>query len=495
MAGDIAGPVERWFIPPGRVKLTCIVPRRAIAMAISEGDRHDAYLRRGQRPVLDVEGILTMLRRRAAFIAGVTLACAALSLAYILLAPPRYNALGRIQLAQLGSQLPQTDAASPKAGDAEIGNEIRALTSRTILDKVIANERLEADPLFGARPAGIFRALLVSIGLVPVTDTHAIALRRLERAVSVKQQIGSQAVDINVVTSDRETSARVANALMDSYLEETSNKRSDVTPRAVASADVALEILQACLRDAEQNYQKYRQDNSIATGQPLIAKQVDELSSQVTAAEARVTNLRSTLTQIQRARDDRDFGAIPEALRNRTIETLRNRYTVARRIEADLSETLGPRHPDLKFAKLQTAEARRMLDQAVGDMARSTAAELDRARAAVTRLKARLEASRKELTMSSETLARLRELEREVETNRAAYQAFLLKSRDISERPQLDNSLPRILSYATPPLERAGPSTVRVLLISVLLGLGLAVSLAWLLELMDSQRERPRVAK
>lgn len=459
-------------------------------MAISEGDRHEAYLHRGQRPIMDVEGILAMLRRRAAFIGGVTFACAALSLVYVLLAPPKYNALGRIQLAQPGSQFPEIDVASPKAGDAEIGSGIGALTSRTILDKVIANERLEADPLFGARPVGILRAPLVRMGLVPTTDAHAIALRQLERAVSVKQQIGSEIVDINVVTSDRETSARIANAVMESYLGETSSARPDATPRAVAPADVSLETLQARLRDAEQNYQKYRQDNSGATGQPLIAKQIDELSSQVAAAEARVSSLRSTLTQIQRARDDRDFSAIPEALRNRTVEALRNRYTVARRIEADLSETLGPRHPDLKFAKLQAAAARRMLDQAVGDMARSTAAELDRARAAVTRLKARLEASRKELTMSSETLGRLRELEREVETNRAAYQAFLLRSRDIGERPQPDNSLPRILSYATPPLERAGPSPVRVLFMSVLLGLGLAVSLAWLLELMDERGGR-----
>lgn len=443
-------------------------------------------MRRVQMPVLDVEDILIMLRRRAAFIAGVTLACAALSLTYVLLAPPKYSSSGRIQLAQSGSRLPEADADSRDT--AEIERRIRALTSRAILDQVIANERLETDPLFGARPTGILRALLVRANLVPAADTHAMALRQLERAVSVKQQPGSAAVDVNVVTPDRETSARIANAVMDSYVGDTSRARRDVAPRTVPPSDASLETLQARLRDAEQNYQKYRQDNSGATGQPLIAKQVSELSGQIAAAEARVTSLRSRLAQIQRVRDDRDFSAIPEALRSRTVETLKNRYSVARRTEADLSETLGPRHPDLKFAKLQTAEARRMLDQAVGDMIQSTAAELERARSAATRLKGQLEASKKDLTASSETLTRLTELERDVETSRAAYQAFLLRSRDLSEQPQTDGLLPRILIRATPPLEGAGASPVRVLLISVLLGLGLAVSLAWLLELMDERK-------
>lgn len=445
-------------------------------MAISEGDRHDAYLRRSLPPALGMDGVVTTLRRRAVFIVSVTFACVALSLVYILLATPRYTASGRIEL-------------GASVGDVA-ATRIKDLTSPRIFNNVIAREKLNDDPLFGARSRGILSALLTGIGLVPAADPHAMALRQLDRAISVMREPSSSNVNVNVVTPDRETSARVANAVMDAFIEDAARLPTETTPGDGAPPDTSLEILQDRLRDAEQRYDKYRQDNGIAgsNGQPVIENPVSELISQITTAEARVNSLRSTLTQLQRARDDRDVDAIPAALRSRTVDALRNRYATAWRTEADLSETLGPRHPDLRFARSQTAEARRLLDQAIGDMVQSTAGELERARSVVTRLKARLDASKKGLTKSNEVFARLGELEREVETSRAAYQAFLLRSRDGGERQRLSDTLPRIVSRATPPQGRSGASSIRVLFTSILLGLGFAISLAWLLELMSERK-------
>ncbi len=464
-------------------------------MAISDGDRHEAYLRRVQPPALDVKDILAMLRRRATFIAGVTLACAAMSLAYILLAAPKYVASGRILFSSPGSQIAGTDAAlhgAAATSAVEVESQIKTITSLSVLNKVIAREKLETDPLFGAKSRGVLPALLIGIGLVPAADPHAMALRRLERAMSVTRNPDPFAVDVNAATPDRETSARVANAVMDTYVEDAARVRPDASPRIVVPTDASLEALQARLRDAEQSYQKYRQDNEIAgtSGQSVIEKQVTELSGQIAAAEAKVNGLRATLTQVQRAEDDRDFNAIARALQSRTVETLKNRYIAARRIEADLSETFGPRHPDLRLARRELAEAKRMLDQAIGDMVQASTAEQERTRSTVTRLKTRLEVLKKDLVRSDETSTRLRELERDVQANRAAYQAFLLRSRDLGEQQKSDGLSPRILSRATPPVERGGASPGRVLLISILLGLGLAISLAWLLELLGERREK-----
>jgi uncharacterized protein involved in exopolysaccharide biosynthesis len=466
-------------------------------MAISDGDRHEAYLRRVQPPAIDVEDILAMLRRRVAFIVGVTLACAALSLAYVLLAAPKYIASGRILLDPPASQIAGTDAASRGAAGAsavEIDSQVNALTSRSVLDKVIAREKLGTDPLFGAKSRGVLPALLAGVGLVPTADPQTIALRQLQRAVSVMRDPGSLAVDVNVTTPDRETSARVANAVMDTYVEDaTARVQPEAAPLTGAPTDTSLEVLQARLRDAEQSYQKYRQDNGIAgtAGQPVIEKQVNELSGQIAAAEAKVNDLRATLTRVQRAEDDRDFNAVSIALQSKNVETLKNRYLAARRIKADLSETFGPRHPDLRLAGRELAEAKKLLDQAIGDMVQSITAEQERTRSTVTRLKARLDALvKKDLVRSNETSNRLKELERDVEASRVAYQAFLSKPRDFSEQQQLDGLIPRILSRATLPAERSGTSSIRVLLISILLGLGLAISLAWLLELSGERREK-----
>ena len=440
-------------------------------MAISEGDRHDAYLRRTRNPVPDVNGVLSMLRRRAMFIAGVTLACFAVSLLYILLATPRYVASGRIDLSA------QITADDP--------GPIQSIMSRRIFDRTIARERLEDDPLFGARPRGILSAFLIGIGLVPVADAHALALRQLERAVRVTRDPNVSALNVMAVTPDRETSARIVNAVMDSYIEDMAPPQKEFASGTGIRPDAALEALQKRLRDAEQRYQTYRQDNGIADSNPqsIPEKQDNALSARIVAAETRIASLRSALSQLQRARNGQDREAIPPSLLSRPLDALRNRYAIARRVEADLSETLGPRHPDLKYARQQLAEAGRALDQALSDIAQSATGELERARSELIRLKSRLDALKKDPAVSDNPSARLRELERDVEDSRADYQAFLLKSQNVGEQQRPNESFARIASRAMPPLERDGGSPVRVLLVSLVLGLGLALSLASLLEL------------
>lgn len=465
-------------------------------MAISDNDRHDAYLRRLQLPVPDVGGFVEMLRRRAAFIVMVTLACAAMSLAYILVTPPRFVASGQLLL---DSPLPQPvgsdSAARGTAVDSTVDAEspINVMTSRSLLEKVIAREKLETDPLFGAKSRGVLAALLTGVGLAPETDPNARALRQLNRAISVTHTPGASVANIDVTTSDPETSARVANAVMDFYIEQETRERAATTRRVAPPPDARVDLLQARLREAEQRYEAFRKNSgtAVAAGQAAIEKQARELPGQIADAETKVTGLRSALAQMQRARDERDFRAIPESLRTESLNALKSRYLAAQRLEADLDA--AGRSAELRYARQQMAEVTRLLDQAIEDGVQSTAAELESARANVTQLKSQLEASKKAQNSFNETSARLKELERDVEASRANYQAVLTQSRDSGEQRQLDSENPKIVIRATPPPERSGASPTRILFINLLLGLGFAISLAWLLELMSERKERLRL--
>jgi len=434
-------------------------------MAISDGGRHEAFWRRMPLPVLDADGVLAMLARRAMFIAGVTLFCAAVSLVYVLLAAPKYVASGRLSVT--------TDVP------------VKAIASRGVFDKVIAREKLESDPIFGAKPKGLLTGLLVHAGLIP-EDSRVLALHRLERAVTVTRGEGTSIVTVSVATADRDTSACMVNALMDTLVDEASASWTESALPPVLPSNPSLEAAQTRLRDAERNYEAYRQSSGTAdtTGPSQIDKQISELTVQAAAAEARANQLRASLTQIQRARDNGDVDAIPGALRSRAFQSLKGRYAAARRIEAELSETLGPRHPDLKSAREDAADARRSLDQAAGDMVKSTIVELERARFSATQFRKRLDDARKEFANADTASARVKELERAVEESRAAYQAALSQSRVREEPPRSDGGAVRILSRAMPPAERSGASPARVLMVSILFGLGLAISLAWLRELM-----------
>jgi succinoglycan biosynthesis transport protein ExoP len=461
-------------------------------MAFSESDRRDAYLPRIQVPALDMDGIAAMLRRRAAFIAAVTLACAGICLVWILLLAPKYAASGRILLDLPVVQAGGDGGPSTASGDADpigVKNQIHVMTSRSVYDRVIAQEKLETDPLFGKKSKGILSSLLASVGLARAVDPHAMALRQLARAVSIEPNPGSHTVDVNVVTSDRDASARIANAVMDGYVEEQTNARGGASSSAAANLGTRLETLQSRLRNAEQRYEVFRIENRIVENSLADAeKKVKEVSGQMSAADAKVAGLRSTLGQLQRAKRILDAGGIPDTGRGGVVGSLGSRYAAAKELELDMSETLGPRHPDRVFARMRATEAKRLLDQSIQGAVQSTASELERARSSVTQLRSRLEASKQELTKSSETFARLKELERDVEASRAAYQAVAARSRDLGTASRSEGSNARILSRATAPLEPSGTFPIGVLLASLLIGLGLGVSLAWLLELMDEPK-------
>lgn len=462
-------------------------------MAISDNDRHDAYLSRIQATTLDVEGVAAVLRRRVRFIAAVTVICVALSLVWILLWAPKHVASGQIVL-DLPAQAATDAGKSANSETVAVGidNQINALTSRSVLDKVIAREKLGTDPLFGGKSKGLLFTLLAGVGLVPASEPHAMALRQLNRAISIVGNPGSDTVNVNVVTPDRETSVRVANAVMDSYVEEQRLAGADAAPGGAAPLGERLGSLQTRLREAQQRYEKYRTDSlaMMAGGQSSAEKQASEISEQIAAAEARAGGLRSTLNQLQRARKILDGGGIPDPVRGGAIGTFRSRYAAARELEIDLSETLGPRHPDLVIARMRATEARRLLEQAIQDGVQSAAADLERTRGVVTQLKNRLEASRQISVKTSEASVRLKELERDVEAHRAAYQAVLARSQQ--QRP--DNPGARVLSRAVVQPETGRTFPIGTLFISLLLGLGLGVSLAWLLELMD-EKERAEVLR
>ena len=93
------------------------------------------------------------------------------------------------------------------------------------------------------------------------------------------------------------------------------------------------------------------------------------------------------------------------------------------------------------------------------------------------------------MAVSSETATRLKDLANDVEASRAAYQAVLARSRETGGQQDVNVSNARIISRATAPLEPSGSFPAGILLTSLLLGLGLGVSLALLLELMAADKE------
>ena len=85
-------------------------------------------------------------------------------------------------------------------------------------------------------------------------------------------------------------------------------------------------------------------------------------NAQLVAARTRVTEARAKYEQIARTRAaSLEAGAIPEALASNTMTALRAQLGAALSREADLTASLGARHPALFAAQAQVRDARRQI--------------------------------------------------------------------------------------------------------------------------------------
>ena len=446
-----------------------------------------------ERPA-DVRGFADMMRRSASWIAACVIGCVLFALAFIMLSPPTYVASGSLLIDPSGLEFlgngPIARGGNGINGTVDAESQIYVISSREVLERVVESEGLADDPQFGAR-RGRLSFLSDALGKAPARDREAVALLRLERALSVARGQGSLVAVVNVRTADRDTSARVANAIMESYLEEELRASIETGRRATSSLETRLSDLRGDLRQAEDRYERYRRDNDLVTsgGQPLLEQQVAQFSTQLTEAEARVNELTSTLANVERMRgNSAGLDAIPETLRTGTIATLRERYAAARQLEANLAASHGPLHPAYIAAREQTAEVRRLVEQEIGHLVRSINVDLQRARTAETGARERLAAATGQLGRLNESAVGLRELAREVEASRAVYESFLARSRELSEQTRFDTSNTRIISRAAAPLAPSDPPAFLVLLAAIVLGVGLGTALAWL---RDQLRPQP----
>lgn len=386
---------------------------------------------------------------------------------------------------------PNVVGGDPTSITAYLESQARVIASDSIKARVVASEHLDRDPEFGGEGApGLISRLLGAFGLGGSGNTRdgmLYALAELDRKVAVRRGERTFVIDISVTSRDADKAARIANALANAYLEDQAAVRDAAARRATDSLTGRLEELRSRLRAAEDKAEKFKEANnlSVAGGRSVGEEQLALSSAQLVAARARVTEAKAKYDEISRTRTSSiEAGAIPEAVASNTMTALRAQLGAALSKEADLTASLGARHPALAAAQAQVRDARRQIAEELGRIARAAKSEYDRALAAEKQLAGRVDELKTGQFAAGRAGVELRELEREVESSRIVYEGFLRRARETGELAGIDTTNARVISQAMPPLEKSGLSRRTLAMLGGLGGLGagglLALALAFL---------------
>lgn len=462
-------------------------------------ERADAARPVGFDRLADPLWLAPTLWRRRGLILLCILAGFGLAVLASLLIAPKYTSTAQLFIDPRDLRVLQNDVSPNTVGNdptsiaSYLESQARVIASDSIKTRVIEKLGLDKDPDYGGPGRGGFLSGLFGTDKA-ASERNALlyALAALDRTVAVRRGERTFVIDISATAREAEKAAQIANALAEAYLEDQAAIRADAAQRATAALTGRLEELRSRLRAAEDKAEKFKETHNIVGlggNKSLSEEQLALNATQLAAARQRTIEAKAKYDQIAATRASSvESGAIPEAVASNTMTALRAQLGAALSREADLVASLGARHPALTSARSQVADARRQIADELARIARAARAEYDRAAEAERQLSRRADQLTTAQYAAGRASVELRELEREVESSRAVYDAFLKRARETGELGGIDTTNARVISPAMPALEKSGISHRTVALLGALCGGVVGALLALAFALFGRQR-------
>ncbi|MCE7026662.1 GumC family protein [Jiella avicenniae] len=381
---------------------------------------------------------------------------------------------------------------------ALIESQISVVYSNEVMQRVIDKADLAADPEFNGTADSLFPSLsLFSSPDDPQTERRRelLTLAGLRDALHVSRDPKSFVINLAVTTRNPEKSARLANLVAESFIDQLGKVQSDTARRASDALSSRLAELRERVVEAERAAEAYKSENRlVGVGGRLVDDDyIVRINDQLAKARGEMTALRVRAEQMRKASvDDVVKGTLPEELTSDSLSRLRSTYSDLAQQNATLAATLGPRHPRRIASEDALRSIREAIRQELERIVAGAQTELARAEQTDRELTAQVNDLKDKQLETSASFVRLRELEREVDASRAVYEAFLLRARETGEQESLNTANVRVISSANPPLDPSSTSrkitVVAATMGGFVLGLGLAGLIACIKVLRRSLR-------
>jgi succinoglycan biosynthesis transport protein ExoP len=477
----------------------------------------------GSAPVRPVEGPnelwewLRLLNRRKALIVGSGLVAVVLMALVIAQATPLYKASSRIMLDTRTFKVVSTEAALSGVDTLNIGaiqSELEVIQSEFLIGRVVDRLGLASNPDFnGTRPPGFLDTALepvrelwhsgISSLLAPAPPTQqqqpvaqAKPTRVEDSDPGRRAAIGTVAgrlsvtllgrtfvILVTVESTDGTMSARIANAIAEVYLADQVDNKNEANRRATEWLEERLAELRRNLQVAEESVATYRRDKGLA-GSPegsMSSQTLTDLNGKYLGAKMRRIEKEGRLVALSKASlNPNELANIAEVSANGSLTALRTQEAELNRRINEMSVTFGPAYPKLAQARAELASLKERFQQATQSITLAIRAELDAAKSEEEELKTQLDRASVLAGATSQYEAELKQLEREAQSNRALYESFLNRFKELREQQDIQRPDARILAYAWPSGAPSSPQYKTGLFAAFLVGclLGMAGAIA-----------------
>lgn len=390
--------------------------------------------------------------------------------------------------------------------------QFELLKARSLAERVVRELNLTMHPEFDPRqqpkPLIDIKGLLANFkidALIPVTfpsdlesDVDPVEAKIFDdvtkefmERISIEPQGKSQLVKVQVDMADPVMAARAANMLSNGFIESQLEASMEMSTTATTWMNSRMGELRSKLKIAETALQEYRErENLVDMGGvgAISAAELSATSDRMVDARRKRAEAESMYRQVQSLRGAgwERLASVSAVLGDPLIQQFKTNEAKAKAKVDELSKRYGARHPTMEAARSELTAAQASLRGQVEQVVAGIERNYQLAVANENSLRASVNANKAQIQDISRKEFKLRELQREVDTNRALYDTFLTRLKETAATSDLDSANARIVDRATVPTVPVKPKKALIVVLATFLAGLVGVGLVLLLEALNN---------
>jgi succinoglycan biosynthesis transport protein ExoP len=450
---------------------------------------------------------VAFVRRQSPVILFVMLLTLGLATVYIFTTPPRYTgeAVMIIDTHKLNLFQQQSSLGFDAPVDtAMVDSQVEILKSENIALSVIKDLHLTDDPEFMGGNGGLIGTVFGLVSSVtslfgPDEPSSELALTRralqhFENALRIRRVGLTYVIDIDYESLSPERAAQIANAIADAYVVDALESKYQSTKRAAVWLQDRLKELRAQATAADRAEVDFKAKNNIVDtgGRLLNEQQLAELNSALVLAQAQTAEAKARLDRVQQILQKEnqtsnfdDTATVTDSLHDDVITRLRQQYLDIAARESDWSTRYGHDHLATVNLRNQMAEIRKSIDDELRRIAETYKSDYEIAMARESAVQKGLNDIISQSNDTNQAQITLRDLDSTAQSYRAMADNFLQQYMMSVQQQSFPITESRLITQATPPLNKSHPRTLLVLAIATVGGMILAFGIGMVRDFSD----------
>jgi chain length determinant protein EpsF len=304
------------------------------------------------------------------------------------------------------------------------------------------------------------------------------------KAMDVIPSRESSVITVTYKAPDPRFAAGLANAFVQAYIDTALELRVDPARQYSSFFETRAKDARAALETAQTRLSSYQKENGIIASDERLDVEnarLNELSSQVTMLQALMAESASRQVQAQGAQGDR----MQEVLGNSIVAQLKADINRGEARLQELSTRYGDSHPQVLETRASLAELRIRQEQEVKKVTGGVGVSATINRQRESEIRRSLDAQRTKVLKMKAVRDQGMVILQDVTNAQRAYDQILQRFTQATLEGQTTQSNTNVLTQAVAPVEPSSPRMFVNTLLSVFIGLILALGIALILEMRD----------